>query len=65
MKINIDGMSCNHCKMAVEKVLSKISNIESFTVNLEKGEAIISGNPAKQVVIDEINKIGYKATFVE
>jgi len=51
--------------MAVEKVLSKISNIESFTVNLEKGEAIISGNPAKQVVIDEINKIGYKATFVE
>jgi len=58
-------MSCNYCKMAVEKVLAKIKDIKSFTVNLEKGEAIITGNPVKQVVIDEINKIGYKATLAE
>ena len=61
----MSGMSCNHCKMVVEKVLSKVNNIKSFTVNLEKGEAIITGNPVRQVVIDEINKIGYKARFVE
>lgn len=59
--IKIDGMSCNHCKMSVEKVLSEIEGIDSFFVNLEKGEAVISGNPAIDLVIDEISKLGYSA----
>lgn len=65
MKIKIDGMSCNHCKMTVEKTLSKIKGIESFSVDLVKGEAIISGNPDQNLVIDEINKLGYRAVLAE
>ena len=65
IKIKIEGMSCEHCKMAVEKALAKIKEIKSFTVDLEKGEAVISGNPVMQTVLDEINKVGYKATIVE
>jgi copper chaperone len=65
MKIKIDGMSCNHCKMAVEKALTKISGVKSYIVDLEKGEAHITGNPDQKLAIDEINKLGYKATLAD
>lgn len=65
MKIKIEGMSCQHCKMAVEKALSKVPGVKSFSVDLDKGEAQVSGNPEKQSVIDAINKIGYRATLIE
>jgi copper chaperone len=65
MKIKIDGMSCNHCKMAVEKALAKINSVQSFTVDLEKGEANIEGNPDQKLVINSIAKLGYQATLAE
>lgn len=33
----VSGMSCNHCKMAVEDALTKLGNIFHITVNLELG----------------------------
>lgn len=65
MKIKIDGMSCNHCKMAVEKALAKIVGVTSFAVDLEKGEAQITGNPNPKMVIDAINKLGYQASLMD
>jgi copper chaperone len=65
MKIKIEGMSCSHCEMAVENALSKISGIKSYNVDLKKGEANIIGNPDQKIVIEAINKLGYKATLVE
>ena len=64
-KIKIEGMSCNHCKMAVEKTLSNIKEVDSFSVDLEKGEALLTGNPDLDILIDEINKLGYRATIAE
>lgn len=34
-KIIIEGMMCGHCKAAVEKALSGIEEVKSFSVNLE------------------------------
>ncbi|MDZ7401143.1 MAG: heavy-metal-associated domain-containing protein [candidate division KSB1 bacterium] len=65
MKIKIDGMSCQHCKMAVEKALSKVPGVKSYSVDLDKGEAQVSGNPEAQSVIDAIDKIGYRAKLIE
>lgn len=59
--LKIDGMSCNHCKMAVEEVLKDIKEIKSYTVNLETGEAEIIGEPDFDEVIEEINHVGYRA----
>ena len=39
--ITIEGMHCNHCKMAVEKVLKKIHGVEFAEVDLEKKIAVI------------------------
>ena len=37
--IKINGMSCQHCVMAVTRALQKIEGINNVQVNLEKGEA--------------------------
>ncbi len=43
-KIKINGMNCNHCKMAVEKALNGIDGVESAEVSLENKEAIVTLN---------------------
>ncbi len=65
MKIKIDGMSCQHCKMAVEKALSKVPGITSYSVDLDKGQALVSGNPEAKSVVDAIHKVGYQAKLIE
>jgi copper chaperone len=37
--IKINGMSCQHCVMAVTKALSGIEGITDVRVDLQKGEA--------------------------
>ena len=37
-RINIEGMSCNHCVMAVRKELSKISDLTVSSVEIGKAE---------------------------
>ncbi|NVM23912.1 MAG: heavy metal translocating P-type ATPase [Desulfobacterales bacterium] len=39
MPKGIDGMSCNHCVVAVTKALNEIDGIKDATVDLQKGEA--------------------------
>lgn len=41
-EIFIEGMHCNHCKMAVEKVLNKIDGVKKAEVNLEEKKATIT-----------------------
>ena len=40
-KILIEGMMCNHCKMAVEKVLSAVEGVSSAVVDLEAKTATV------------------------
>lgn len=51
-EIKIDGMSCQHCVMAVNKELSKI-NLESFDVKI--GLAKVTYDEAK-IKIEDIEK---------
>jgi copper chaperone len=37
--INVKGMSCKHCVMAVTKVLNEIEGVKNVAVDLEKGKA--------------------------
>lgn len=42
--IKVEGMSCNHCKMRVEKALSAIPGVTSAVVNLEAKTAEITSD---------------------
>ncbi len=63
IQITIEGMSCNHCKMRIEKLLSQTEGISSFSVSLEEGKAEVSGNPDVAMVIEKINKLGYTTSL--
>ena len=53
--VYIEGMSCNHCKMSVEKALKSIDGVENVTVNLEDKKASITST--KSINNDEIKKV--------
>ncbi len=39
--INVAGMSCDHCKMAVTKAVSSLAGVSSVEVNLENNTAAV------------------------
>jgi copper chaperone len=59
--IQIKGMSCNHCVMAVTKALGGIDGISNVKVDLARGEASFDeAKPVDRAVIRErIRKAGY------
>jgi copper chaperone CopZ len=58
-EFSIDGMSCNHCVMAVQKELSKIP-VQSFDVTI--GSAKVEFDDTK-VKIEDIEKAIEEAGF--
>jgi copper chaperone len=56
----IEGMSCNHCVMAVKKELSKL-NLKSFDVSIGSAEIEYDENKlSKKEIEDAIIEAGYK-----
>jgi uncharacterized protein len=43
LKIGVGGMTCQHCKAAVERNLMSITGIESVNANPDNGDVIIQG----------------------
>lgn len=39
--MNVEGMTCNHCVMAVSGALKKISGVQAVSVSLEDGRVSI------------------------
>ena len=56
----IEGMSCNHCKMAVEDAIKEVSGVTGVEVNLEKGEAKVSGTPDFSSIAKAVDEAGFK-----
>ena len=50
--INVEGMSCDHCKNAVESALAKINGVSAAEVDLEKGHVRVDYNEDKVQLSD-------------
>jgi copper chaperone len=60
VEIKIDGMTCNHCVMAVKKELSKIP-VESFDVQIGSAKVNFDGSKVQTEQIEKaIEEAGYK-----
>lgn len=59
--IQIEGMSCNHCKMTVEKALKSIDGVAKVEVSLENKNALIKSNREieNDVIKNIINEVGF------
>ena len=60
--IQIKGMSCNHCVMAVTKALGGIDGVSNVKVDLAKGEATFDETkPVDRAMIRErIKNVGFE-----
>ncbi|PIE89815.1 MAG: copper-binding protein [Acidobacteria bacterium] len=45
--LQVQGMTCNHCKMAVEKSLQQVEGVTQVDVNLERGSVQIQYDAQK------------------
>lgn len=45
--LNVGGMSCNHCKMAVEESLQSLSGVEKAEVDLSAKTVKVAYEPGK------------------
>ena len=58
--IKIEGMSCGHCKAAVEKALRAVAGVETAVVDLEKKQAVVTGNAAMEAMREAVEDAGYE-----
>jgi copper chaperone len=60
--LSVEGMSCGHCKAAVEGELNKLSGVEAASANVEKGTVEVTYDEAKVTTEDlkgAIEEAGY------
>ncbi len=58
--MKVEGMSCNHCKMAVEKALKQVGGVEAVQVDLGKKEVVVKGSAARNRLAQAITEAGYE-----
>ena len=58
----VKGMTCNHCKHAVESALQELDGVNKATVNLEKGEVSVefSAPVSIEIIGAAIDEAGYE-----
>jgi copper chaperone len=65
IELNVTGMTCGHCKAAVEGALKQVSGVSAVAVNLEQGKAIVEGeNLDSGLLIAAVIEEGYTAQAV-
>ncbi len=58
--LKIEGMSCNHCKAAVEEALKEVAGVIGVQVDLAKNQAVVSGSPEHAAMVKAVDEAGFK-----
>ncbi|TLS35430.1 copper chaperone CopZ [Pseudalkalibacillus caeni] len=53
--LQIEGMTCGHCKQAVTNSLQELNGVENVQVNLEQNNAEVTYNP-NQVSLEQMKE---------
>ncbi len=64
--VTIEGMSCNHCKMAVEKALGAMDGVRRVEVNLDRKKATLelSQDVSDNLIKSAVSNAGYTVTEI-
>ncbi|MEN8154278.1 MAG: permease [Acidobacteriota bacterium] len=58
-RIKVSDITCDHCKMAIEKTLGSIPGIGTFRVSVENREVVFDGKAGVEDVKTQIKESGY------
>ncbi|HZJ08102.1 MAG TPA: heavy-metal-associated domain-containing protein [Trueperaceae bacterium] len=59
--LKIEGMSCSHCKAAVQKALEGVDGVVRVEVDLGTGLATVAGTADRERLIAAVVGEGYRA----
>jgi copper chaperone len=63
IQLNVTGMTCGHCKAAVENALKGVEGVSIVTVNLEAGKAQVHGEHVNiDALVAAVIEEGYSAS---
>ena len=58
----VEGMSCDHCRVAITDEVSHVSGVESVEVDLDAKRVRVGGTDVDEsAVIDAVDEAGYDA----
>ncbi|MHB8125416.1 MAG: CopZ family metallochaperone [Desulfitobacteriaceae bacterium] len=57
--LKVEGMTCNHCKMSVEKALKNVSGVENAQVDLAKKEVSVTGTASYEDLAEAVEAAGF------
>lgn len=57
--LKVAGMTCGHCKKHVEEALRGVNGVENAQVDLDKGEAVVTGNADRGDLVKAVEEVGY------
>ena len=55
----VPGISCDHCKAAIEAEVSKVPGVDQVTVDVPTKTVTVSGQPSRDDVVAAIDEAGY------
>ena len=58
----VSGMTCQHCKMAVERALQELKGVTQIEVKLESGQVTVTydqNSVQAQQIVETITEAGY------
>lgn len=58
--LKIEGMTCIHCKMRVEKALNGVPGVTGALVDLPKNQAVVSGSADQAAMAEAVHEAGFK-----
>lgn len=62
--LKVQGMTCNHCVMRVQKALKAMPGVQDARIDLQKAEAVVTYDDAKvtrEALAAAVTEAGYKA----
>lgn len=66
MNLKVEGMSCQHCVMAVSQALFTIDGVENVQIKLESKLVEVTGKGlSEEAIKDAIDEAGYDLVEVE
>ena len=62
IELSVSGMTCGHCKAAVEGALKKVAGVAAVEVDLAAGKAKVSGEGVQlEALVAAVAEEGYTA----
>ena len=59
LALTVKGMSCNHCKANVEKVIRSIPGVQEVEVDLASGRTVVHGIAHREAIAKAVESIGF------